>query len=116
MSVIDSEAEPGWVREVWSTKSGDLSLTNAVDSENRVLSAVTLVSLAGAGLFLSWGVSLAATGDFLSSGIVVLLATLYGWNGLHGLDNLDCRLRESHDCRSCRKETERWKANGEVSA
>jgi len=113
MSVIGTESGSEWVQEVWSIQSGELKLRSALNSKNRFLTAVTLFSLAGSGLLLSWSVTQGHDGNLLASGIIVLIAAFYAWNGLRGLDSLDCRLRVDHECRSCREETERWKANGE---
>jgi len=112
MSMIETDAEPGWIREAWQRKSGDLSLKGALKPGNRGLTAVALFSLAGTGLLLSWSVTEVASGDLISGVVIGLLTLFYGWNGLIGLDRLDCRLRESHECRDCKEETERWTASG----
>ena len=113
MVTIDTDSDAHWVAKVWERKSGSLNLRDVLKDDYRGIALVSLVGLAAAGLMLGVSVDAGAGGDLVGAGLGFGLTVAFGWLGLDSMDLLDCELRESHECRRCRKETERWEANGE---
>jgi len=115
MSLLDVDSDPSWAAEAWSKKSGGLDLKHLFKSENRGLTGAALCVLAVTGILLPVVVSAASDGEWIGAGLLAVGSAFCCYNGLLILDELNCRISEDHECRLCREETERWKANGEVS-
>lgn len=114
MATLETDSDSNSVSKFWERKSGPLKLTDALKDQYRAIAVTSFIGLAVAGLLLGVSVDVASGGDLTGAGMMIAFAGAFGWLGLDSLDLLDCELRENHECRRCRKETERWKANGEV--
>jgi hypothetical protein len=113
MATIDTESGAKWVAEAWERKSGSLDLRDVVKEDHRDIALASLVGFVAAGLMLGVSVDAGAGGNLAGAALGFALSGGFGWFGLDSLDLLDCELREDHECRRCRKKTERWEANGE---
>ena len=111
MPTIDTDAEAHWVVDAWTTKTADLRLRDVFKKKHRGIAGVALLAFATTGVMLAAAVDSATAGDLTGAGFGVLLAAAGAGLGLDSLDLLDCELRENHQCRRCRKATDRWKAD-----
>jgi len=113
MPTLETDSQANWVAKIWERKSGSLALRDLVKEDHRDIAIASFVGFAAAGLILGVSVDAAASGNLEGAALGLALAGASGWLGVDSLDVLDCELRENHECRRCRKETERWKANDE---
>ncbi|TKX61430.1 MULTISPECIES: hypothetical protein [Halorubrum] len=111
MAVIETDSEAKWIADAWESKSGRLRLRDALKEKHRAMTGVAVIAFAVAGIALSLGVDMAGSGDLAGGAVSLIGAGGFGWIGLVALDELDCQLRENHECRRCRKETNRWRAD-----
>ncbi|ELZ35746.1 hypothetical protein [Halorubrum distributum] len=111
MATIDTESAAHWVAEAWDRKSGSLNLRDALKKGHRGLVGTAVIGFAVAGIMLAASGDAAASGNLLAGGLAFVLSAGLAWLGLDSLDLLDCELREDHECRRCRKETNRWRAD-----
>lgn len=113
MPLVERDTDPDRVDELLETVEKDVSVSREIlrEEDARVLAIATILSALGV-WFATEIVSEAGLALSITTGIAAVVFVVSVYVGLDSVDRLACLGWSSHECRYCRKESERWEETG----